>query len=125
MLDLQRAVARREDTVMVGRDIGTVVLPDATLKVFLTATAAVRAARRASEMGRPDRFERYLHEIEERDAADSGRAVAPLRKAHDALVIDTGELSVDAQRRRDREAPAGARAARAADVSAQAASAPA
>jgi 23S rRNA pseudouridine2605 synthase len=96
MLDLQRAIARGQDTVMVGRDIGTVVLPDATLKVFLTATAAVRAARRASEMGRADRFERYLHEIEERDAADSGRAVAPLRKANDALVIDTGELSVDA-----------------------------
>jgi 23S rRNA pseudouridine2605 synthase len=96
MLELQRAVARRQDTVMVGRDIGTVVLPDANLKVFLTATAAVRAARRASEMGRPDRFERYLHEIEERDAADSGRAVAPLRKAQDALVIDTGELGVDA-----------------------------
>ena len=50
---------------MVGRDIGTVVLPRATLKVFLTATAAVRAAQRASEMGRQDRFERYLHEIEE------------------------------------------------------------
>jgi 23S rRNA pseudouridine2605 synthase len=96
MLGLQRAAARRQDTVMVGRDIGTVVLPDATLKVFLTATAVVRAARRASEMGRADRFERYLHEIEERDAADSGRAVAPLRKAHGALVIDTGELGVDA-----------------------------
>ena len=96
MLRLQRREARRRDTVMVGRDIGTVVLPDATLKVFLTASAAVRAARRASEMGRQDRFERYLHEIEERDTADSQRAVAPLRKAHDALVIDTGELSVDA-----------------------------
>ena len=81
---------------MVGRDIGTVVLPDATLAVFLTATAAVRAARRASEMGRPERFERYLHEIERRDAADSGRAVAPLRKAERALVIDTGELGVEA-----------------------------
>jgi len=96
MLRLQRREARRRDTVMVGRDIGTVVLPRATLKVFLTATAAVRAARRASEMGRQDRFERYLHEIEERDAADAGRAVAPMRKAHDALVIDTGELSVEA-----------------------------
>jgi cytidylate kinase len=96
MLRLQRREARRHDTVMVGRDIGTVVLPDATLKVFLTASAAVRAARRASEMGRQDRFERYLREIEERDAADSGRAVAPLRKAEDALVIDTGELSVGA-----------------------------
>jgi len=72
------------------------VLPDATLVVFLTATAAVRAARRASEMRRPDRFERYLREIEQRDAADSGRAVAPLRKAQGALVIDTGELGVEA-----------------------------
>jgi 23S rRNA pseudouridine2605 synthase len=96
MLGLQRSLARREDVVMVGRDIGTVVLPDATLKVFLTASAAVRAARRAHEMGRPDRFERYLHEIEQRDAADSGRAVAPLRKASDALVIDTGELGIEA-----------------------------
>ena len=96
MVRLQRREARRQATVMVGRDIGTVVLPNATLKVFLTASAAVRAARRASEMGRQDRFERYLHEIEERDAADSGRAVAPLRKAQDALVIDTGELSVEA-----------------------------
>jgi 23S rRNA pseudouridine2605 synthase len=96
MLGLQRALARRDEVVMVGRDIGTVVLPNATLKVFLTASAAVRAARRTSEMGRPDRFERYLHEIEERDAADSGRAIAPLRKAHDALLIDTGELGVEA-----------------------------
>jgi 23S rRNA pseudouridine2605 synthase len=96
MVRLQRAIARRQDTVMVGRDIGTVVLPDATLVVFLTATAAVRAARRASEMRRPDRFERYLREIEQRDAADSGRAVAPLRKAQGALVIDTGELGVEA-----------------------------
>ena len=96
MLHLQRAAARRHDTVMVGRDIGTVVLPDATLKVFLTAAAAVRAARRAAEMGRPDRGDRYLAEIEERDAADTGREVAPLRKAPGALVLDTGELDVDA-----------------------------
>jgi cytidylate kinase len=96
MLHLQRAAARRHDTVMVGRDIGTVVLPEATLKVFLTATAAVRAARRAAEMGRPDRSDRYLAEIEQRDAADTGRAVAPLRKAAGALVLDTGELDVDA-----------------------------
>jgi 23S rRNA pseudouridine2605 synthase len=96
MLDVQRDAARQDDTVMVGRDIGTVVLPDATLKVFLTASAAVRAARRAAEMGRPDRIERYLAEIEQRDAADSGRAVAPLRQAAGALVLDTGELGVDA-----------------------------
>jgi len=96
MLHVQRASAQRRDTVMVGRDIGTVVLPDAILKVFLTASAAVRAARRADEMGRPERAERYLHEIEERDAADTGRAVAPLRKAPGALVLDTGEMDVEA-----------------------------
>ena len=96
MLHLQRSSARRSDTVMVGRDIGTVVLPDATLKVFLTALAGVRAARRAVEMGRPDRGDRYLAEIEQRDAADIGREVAPLRKAPGALVLDTGELDVAA-----------------------------
>lgn len=96
MLHVQRATARRGDTVMVGRDIGTVVLPEATLKVFLTASAAVRAARRAAEMGRPDRGDRYLAEIEQRDANDIGREVAPLRKAPGALVLDTGELDVSA-----------------------------
>ena len=96
MLEVQRATARREDTVMVGRDIGTVVLPDATLKVFLTATAQMRAARRAAEMGRPERIDAYLAEIEQRDAADSGRSVAPLRQAEDAMVLDSGELSVEA-----------------------------
>lgn len=96
MLDVQRGVAVQDDTVMVGRDIGTVVLPDATLKVFLTASAAVRAARRAAQMGAPERVDAYLEEIRRRDAADSGRRVAPLRKADDALVLDTGELAVDA-----------------------------
>jgi cytidylate kinase len=96
MLEVQRRAARGDDTVMVGRDIGTVVLPDATLKVFLTATIAVRAARRAAEMARPDRLDDYLGEIERRDAADSGRSVAPLRVAPGALVLDTGELDVDA-----------------------------
>ena len=95
MLEVQRAVAARGDTVMVGRDIGTVVLPDASLKVFLTAEARVRAERRAAEMGAPDRLEEYLAEIERRDAADSGRAIAPLRQAEGALVLDTGRLSVD------------------------------
>lgn len=94
MLEVQRAVAARGDTVMVGRDIGTVVLPNASLKVFLTADAQVRAARRAAEMGAPDRLNEYLAEIERRDAADSGRAIAPLRQAAGALVLDTGRLSV-------------------------------
>jgi cytidylate kinase len=96
MLEVQRATARAGDTVMVGRDIGTVVLPDATLKVFLTASPEVRAARRAAEMGRPDRIERYLAEIRERDAADSDRAVAPLRRAEGALLVDTGQKGVEA-----------------------------
>ena len=95
MLSVQRMAAVRGDVVMVGRDIGTVVLPEATLKVYLTADSEVRAARRAAEMGRPDRVEEYLAEIRRRDAADSGRAVAPLRIPPGALVLDTGELDVD------------------------------
>ncbi len=94
MLGVQRAAAELGDTVMVGRDIGTVVLPDATLKVYLVASAQVRAARRAAEMGSPSRVDAYLAEIEQRDAADSDRAIAPLRKADDAMVIDTGRLGV-------------------------------
>ncbi|HET9416027.1 MAG TPA: (d)CMP kinase [Candidatus Limnocylindria bacterium] len=96
MLGVQRAAALRGDTVMVGRDIGTVVLPDATLKVYLVAAAEVRAARRAAEMGAPDRYEEYLAEILSRDAADSGRKVAPLRQAEGAIVLDTGVMDVEA-----------------------------
>jgi len=96
MLSIQRGLARRGDTVMVGRDIGTVVLPDATLKVHLVAAPEVRAARRAAEMGSIGRYEEYLGEIRRRDAADTERAVAPLRQADGALVIDTGEHDVPA-----------------------------
>ena len=95
MLGVQRATATRGDTVMVGRDIGTVVLPDATLKVFVVAAPEVRAARRAAEMGTPERAEEYLAEILRRDEADAGRAVAPLRQAPDAFVVDTGALDVE------------------------------
>jgi CMP/dCMP kinase len=96
MLGVQRAAAMRGDTVMVGRDIGTVVLPDAALKVYLVAAPEVRAARRAAEMGAIERADEYLTEIQRRDAADTGRDVAPLRQADDALVVDTGELDVEA-----------------------------
>ena len=96
MLGVQRASAFAGSVVMVGRDIGTVVLPDATLKVYLSAGAEVRAERRAAEMGTPDRVEAYLDEIRRRDAADAGRAVAPLRIPSGALVLDTGELDVEA-----------------------------
>lgn len=95
MVGVQRAAARRGRVVMVGRDIGTVILPDATLKVYLTAEPEVRAARRAEEMGRPERVDAYLEEIRRRDAADTGRAVAPLRVPDGALVLDTGRLGVD------------------------------
>ena len=96
MLPVQRAAAFRGDVVMVGRDIGTVFLPDASLKAYLTASAEVRAARRAAEMGTPDRVTEYLEEIRRRDLADSGRTVAPLRIPAGALVLDTGALDVDA-----------------------------
>ncbi len=96
MLRSQRAAAGKGATVMVGRDIGSVVLPDATLKVYLTASSQVRAARRAAEMGHPDRTAAYLSEIERRDALDTGRPIAPLRVVPGALVLDTGELSVEA-----------------------------
>ena len=96
MLKVQRDAARGRDTVMVGRDIGTVVLPDADLKVFLTASADTRARRRAAQMGRPDRVTAYRREIEDRDRTDTTRPVAPLRRAPGALVLDTGELDVDA-----------------------------
>ena len=95
MVGVQRAAARRGDVVMVGRDIGTVILPNATLKVYLDADAEVRAARRAAEMGRPERVDEYLEEIHRRDAADSGRSVAPLRIPDGALVLDTGVLGVE------------------------------
>ena len=96
MLPVQRAVALRGDTVMVGRDIGTVVLPDASLKVFLDAPATIRATRRAAEMGDVSRTGEYLEEIMRRDGADAGREVAPLREADGSLHLDTGELGVEA-----------------------------
>jgi cytidylate kinase len=95
MLKVQRDAARGHDTVMVGRDIGTVVLPDADLKVFLTASVDTRARRRAEQMGRPGRLDAYRREITERDRTDSTREVAPLRRAPGALVLDTGELDVE------------------------------
>ncbi len=96
MLTVQRDAALGADTVMVGRDIGTVVLPDADLKVFLTASVETRARRRAEQMGTPGRLATYQREITERDRTDSTRAVAPLRRAPGALVLDTGELDVEA-----------------------------
>ena len=94
MLDVQRSPAARGDVVMVGRDIGTVVLPNATLMVFLDAAPEVRAARRAAEMSTPDRVDEYLAEILHRDRVDASRPTAPLRIPDGALVLDTGRLGV-------------------------------
>ena len=98
MVELQREIAREGSIVVVGRDIGTVVLPDADLKLYLDASAAERARRRHSEIHASDAsisYERVLRDLEERDALDTGRAYSPLKPAHDATVLQTGRLSVD------------------------------
>ena len=96
LLEMQRELARRSSVIMDGRDIGTVVLPDADVKIFLTAEAAVRAQRRAKELaerGTPTPFEEVLRDIQQRDYNDSHRAAAPLRQAEDAVLVDTSELT--------------------------------
>ena len=98
LLDLQRDFARKHGTVMDGRDIGTVVLPDAALKIFLTASAEIRAERRYKELcekGIETTFEAVLTDMTYRDANDSGRSVAPLRAAEDAVKLDTSDLSLE------------------------------
>lgn len=95
LLEMQRELARTNNVIMDGRDIGTVVLPDAEVKVFLTASPEARARRRMLELeqrGTPQPFEKILKDIEERDWNDSHRAVAPLRQAEDAVLLDTTEL---------------------------------
>lgn len=95
LLEMQRELARTHSVVMDGRDIGTVVLPDADVKVFLTASPEARARRRMLELeqrGTPEPFEKVLMEIEERDWNDTHRAAAPLRQAEDAVLLDTTEL---------------------------------
>jgi cytidylate kinase len=97
MVAQQRALATKGRVVMVGRDIGTVVLPDAERKVFLTASAAERAKRRGEELaarGEVRPRQELLHEILRRDQIDSERAVSPLRAAEDAVVVQTDGLSV-------------------------------
>jgi CMP/dCMP kinase len=98
LLQLQRAFAARGPVVAEGRDIGTVVFPGAQLKIFLVADPRERARRRHLELqaaGHEASEERVLAEQSARDAADSGRAVAPLRPAEDAVIIDTSRLSID------------------------------
>ncbi len=103
LLDSQRKVARNYAVIMDGRDIGTVVLPDADVKIFLTASAEVRAKRRWLELQQknaPDTYEQVLQEMIERDLRDTQREIAPLRQAEDAILLDTSDLdrqqSIDA-----------------------------
>lgn len=96
LLEMQRELARTHHVVMDGRDIGTVVLPEATVKIFLTADAEVRARRRMLELeerGTPEPFESVLRDIQERDWNDTHRAAAPLRQAEDAVLLDTTGLT--------------------------------
>ena len=98
LVAMQRKMQSTTSVVMDGRDIGTVVLPNATLKIFLTASASERAHRRCKEYeekGIESNFEEILKEIEERDYQDSHREVSPLKKADDAVEIDTTYLTID------------------------------
>lgn len=98
LLEMQRGIARKRSVIMDGRDIGTVVLPDADLKIYLTASAEERARRRClelSERGTPEPYEAVLREINERDEQDMHRAIAPLREAADAVRLDTSALNFD------------------------------
>ena len=98
LLDMQREMARKHNVIMDGRDIGTVVLPKADVKIFMTASAQVRAQRRFAELqakGSTDSYEKVLADIEKRDYQDSHREVAPLKQAHDAVLLDTSNLTID------------------------------
>lgn len=97
MVEMQREVAKRNDCILDGRDIGTVVLPDATFKFYITATPTVRAERRYKELtgkGQKVDFEDLIEEINRRDYNDSHRKISPLKKADDAILIDTSEMTV-------------------------------
>lgn len=98
LMDMQRDQAKRHSVVMDGRDIGTVVLPDASLKIFLTASAECRAERRCRELqekGIQTSFEEVLQDIEKRDWNDTHRDAAPLRQAPDARLVDTSGLTLE------------------------------
>ena len=98
LLMLQRSLAEEADVLMDGRDIGTVILPDAELKIFLTADARVRAKLRFDELtaaGQECVFDDILKEIIERDERDMNREISPLRQAEDAVVVDTSYMGID------------------------------
>ena len=98
LLDMQREMARKYNVVMDGRDIGTVVLPKADVKIFLTADAEVRAQRRVDQLtakGEHCKYETVLKDIQQRDYQDEHRAIAPLKQAKDAVLLDTSKLSIE------------------------------
>ena len=98
LLDFQRKQAREHDVVMDGRDIGTVVLPHAQVKIFLTASAEERARRRCLELeqkGTPQPYEEVLDDIRKRDYQDSHREIAPLVPAEDAVIVDTSDCDLE------------------------------
>ncbi len=97
LVEQQRNIARSKDVILDGRDIGTVVLPDATHKIFLTATPEIRAKRRYLQSFKNTKttYEEVLADINRRDAFDSSREISPLVAASDAVVLDNGEMTVD------------------------------
>ena len=98
LVELQRRIAEKSDCVLDGRDIGTYVLPDANVKIFLTASPEVRATRRYKELlakGQKVEYDKVLSDINERDKNDSSRAFAPLKKADDAIEIDSSDMTIE------------------------------
>ena len=98
LLDMQREVARQYDVVMDGRDIGSVVLPKATVKIFLTASAEVRAHRRCKELqekGQKVDYDQILKDIRQRDYQDTHRDIAPLKMTRDSVKLDTSDMTID------------------------------
>ena len=98
LFDLQRDIAKNNNCIMDGRDIGTVVLPDAQIKIYLTASAEARADRRYKELvekGQQVNYDDILREIELRDYQDTHREIAPLKKAEDAVLVDTTKLTLE------------------------------
>jgi cytidylate kinase len=98
LFDLQRNIAKKNDCIMDGRDIGTVVLPQAECKIYLTASSAVRAHRRFLELqakGETPDEDQIRRDIEERDERDKNREISPLKQADDAVLLDTSDLNID------------------------------
>ena len=98
LLDMQREVAQKYNVIMDGRDIGTVVLPKATVKIFLTASAEIRAKRRCDELnakGQKANYTTVLKELQQRDYQDSHREIAPLKMARDSIKVDTSDMTID------------------------------